>query len=270
MIVDGRAIAAVIKEELRQELAASPKRPSLGVVVATSDLATRKFVERKEHFGTSIGVKIDIRELLSSATTEELTNAIREMAKIHSGIVVQLPLPSGADVDAVRNAIPVTHDVDAISDLAVKQFEQETLPILPPVVGAIAEIVRRHSIIISDKHVVVIGSGRLVGKPAVVWFRQRGAEVTTIERTSRVEDVTIEADIIVLGAGSPGLLKPHMIKDGAVILDAGTSEASGKLSGDADATCAEKASLFTPVPGGIGPITVAMIFRNLLTLSMKS
>jgi len=270
MIVDGRAIAEALKEKLRHELTHRDNLPSLGVVVATSDLATRKFVERKRQFGESIGIKIEIRELSSAATTEELVRIIQALAKVHSGIVVQLPLPADADADAVRNAIPLSHDVDAISDAAVRQFEQGELPILPPVVGAISEIVKQYSVVVSNKRVVIIGSGRLVGKPAAVWFRQHDAKVTAIEKTHDVADVIKGADIIVLGAGSPRLLKPHMIKEGAVVFDAGTSEASGKLSGDADVACAEQALLFTPVPGGIGPITVAVIFRNLLALSKGS
>jgi methylenetetrahydrofolate dehydrogenase (NADP+)/methenyltetrahydrofolate cyclohydrolase len=270
VLVDGRKIAEGLKDELRRDLREFSKRPSLGVIVATDALATRKFVERKCEFGKSIGVKVQLYELSPSASTMELVAAVRHAAGKHEGLVVQLPLPGAADVDAVRNAIPVTHDVDAISDGAIAEFEGATLPILPPVVGAIAEIVKQHNVVVSGAHAVVVGQGRLVGKPAAAWLRREGAVVYIFEKDADASSEFAQANIIVLGAGSPGLLTPSMIKEGVVIFDAGTSEAMGKLSGDADPTCAEKASLFTPVPGGIGPITVALIFRNLLVLSSSA
>jgi len=110
-----------------------------------------------------------------------------------------------------------------------------------------------------------------VGQPAAVWFRNHGAEVTIVNRkTPDIGAVTRASDIIVLGTGKPGILTPDMITERSVVLDAGTSETAGKLAGDADPACAQKAALFTPVPGGIGPITVAIIFRNLLALRAEN
>ena len=129
----------------------------------------------------------------------------------------------------------------------------------------IKAILESECITVEGKEVVIVGNGSLVGKPAAAWFRLGGAHVDVADNeTDNLPDVTKQADIIVCGAGVPGLITPEMIKEGVIILDAGTSEDSGKLRGDADPACADKASLYTPVPGGIGPITVAVLLRNVV------
>lgn len=266
MIIDGRAIAGEIKEELKNKVGQMDEKLSLAVFAGREDLATRKFIEIKKRFADDIGVSIEVKSL-PGATTDKLVKEIQDAAKSCNGIIVQFPLESGIDTDIVRNAIPLSLDIDVLSDEAVSRFARGEFPILPPVAGAIAEIVRRNNVVLEGKRVVVVGEGRLVGKPASIWARLRGANVTTLNAESY--DISYEirkADILILGAGVPYLIKPDMVKGGVVIFDAGTSEASGKLVGDADPRCAEKASLFTPVPGGIGPITVAMIFKNLVRL----
>jgi methylenetetrahydrofolate dehydrogenase (NADP+)/methenyltetrahydrofolate cyclohydrolase len=130
-------------------------------------------------------------------------------------------------------------------------------------------VLRTHDISCVRKRVTVVGQGRLVGKPAAALFEKRGAVVVRVAKGDDIGAATRDADIIVLGAGEPGLLKPEMIKDGVVILDAGTSESRGAVVGDADPACADKASLFTPVPGGIGPIAVVEIFANLFELARR-
>jgi len=138
---------------------------------------------------------------------------------------------------------------------------------LPPVVGAIKELSKRQHVVFAGAKVVVVGEGRLVGKPAALWAKKQGAQVKVIHRnTERPEEILKTADIIISGAGDPGIIKPEMIKEGVVIFDAGTSEEGGVLKGDANPACADKATLFTPVPGGIGPITVAVLLRNLVNL----
>jgi methylenetetrahydrofolate dehydrogenase (NADP+)/methenyltetrahydrofolate cyclohydrolase len=138
---------------------------------------------------------------------------------------------------------------------------------LPPVAGAIVEIFVRNGVSASGKKAVVVGAGKLVGTPAAQLLRDLGAHVTVVTHTRGSLEELKDADIVVLGAGEPGLVKPEMLKQGVVLIDAGTSESSGKLAGDADPACAHVASVFTPVPGGVGPIAVAMIFKNLLTLA---
>ena len=140
--------------------------------------------------------------------------------------------------------------------------------IFSPVVGAIDVIAQAHQISFLNKKVVVVGNGLLVGRPAAEYARAKGARVTMITKdaTASLALEIRDADIFILGSGVSGIVTKDMVQEGVIIFDAGTSEDNGKLSGDADPACAEKASLFTPVPGGIGPLTVAVLFHNLVTL----
>lgn len=263
MILNGRAMAERLKEEIQEQV--SGKDMSLAVFVMGDDPSSKRFVEMKRKFGDAVGITVIVEQLPKQTSTEKLISQIKESAEKNQGIIVQLPLPKHIDTDAVRNAIPITHDIDVLSDEACAQFEKGALPILPPVVGAIADIVKQHAIDVKNKKVVVVGKGKLVGAPAAVWLKQQDADVTVLDSKSYdISYETMKADIVVLGAGEPELLKPDMIVEGAIILDAGTSEAAGRLTGDAHPACAAKASLFTPVPGGIGPLTVAVLFHNLL------
>ncbi len=179
----------------------------------------------------------------------------------NDGIIVQLPFPSHIDVDALFKKIPPHLDTDMINYNGSGE-------VLPPVIAAVKEIAGRHNVEFAGKQVVVVGQGRLVGKPAAIWAEAQGAFVTVIDKdTENAEEILRTADIIISGAGSPGLITPDKIKEGAIIFDAGTSEEGGMLKGDADPECASKCALFTPVPGGIGPITIAALLRNLVIMS---
>lgn len=266
--VDGKGIASDLKQKLKTEVVGRKRKLSLKVFVLSQDLATEKFIAVKRRFAEAIGVAITVEYLKENLTTDSLVRRIQEDARNFTGVIVQYPLPLHLDADTVRNCVPVDSDVDVLSDAAVLLFARGASAALPPVVGALREVVLRHKIELLGRHVIVVGNGRLVGQPAAIWAESEGARVRVVDATTpRIETVTRTADILILGAGVPGLIQPSMLRDGVVILDAGTSEAGGKLAGDADPACESKASVFTPVPGGIGPITVAMIFKNLLALS---
>jgi len=253
MIIDGKAIA----EEVYAHLKAS--RPlTLGILVGESTPVIDSFVRIKERAAQRLGVKL-VREELSgrAATTSDVVAAVRSLAAKTDGIIVQLPLPKEIDVEAVLTAIPPEKDVDGISSAPL---------VRPPVAGAIAEILSQTGTQVLDAQAAVVGSGRLVGKPAAELLKDLGAHVSIIHKGDTLEALK-NADIIILGAGEPGLVKPEHLKQGVILIDAGTSEVGGKVAGDADPACAEKASVFTPVPGGVGPIAVAMIFKNLFTLA---
>jgi len=269
MIINGKEIAEDIQRSLKQEIAARRTPPSLFVVIVGDNPVTEKFVAVKKKFAEGVGISIEEKKFPGTVTTEELSSEVARLGEIkNAGIIVQLPLPKTIDAQIILNTIPETSDADLLGEGAMGLFEEGATEMLPPVVGAIKEILLRNSVFVGDKKVVVVGRGKLVGAPAAVWFTRHGSEVTLLGRdTIDIKPYTLVADIIVLGAGNPGMLTPDMIKPGVVILDAGTSEAGGKLAGDADPLCVEKASVFTPVPGGIGPLTVAMLFKNLLTLT---
>ncbi len=241
MTVDGKKIA----EDIVAGLGVSLHGKRLGIVVGTPDSATDSFIKIKSRVAGRLGVEVVRGEL-------------DELIKTCDGVIVQLPIPNS---ETLLAALPPQKDVDALG---------QTPLVRAPVAEAIFEILKRTEVQPRYKKAVVVGSGRLVGAPAAKLLRELGADVSVITQTHGSLDQLKTADIVVLGAGEPGLIKPAMLRQGVVLIDAGTSEQGGKLAGDADPSCAEVCSVFTPVPGGIGPIAVAMIFKNLFTLVKKN
>ena len=273
MIVYGKAIKEDIERSLKEEVRSRVKPPLLFILTVGSNPVTEMFINVKKRFAQAIGVPVVDFRFPRAARENDVKEAILLMSrKENAGIIVQLPLPAHLNTEEILSVIPETHDVDVLGKEALARFENDTLSILPPVIGAMKEILLRNHVFLGNKKVVVVGRGRLVGAPAATWFKRHEAHVQVLGRDTRgITPLTKDADIIVLGAGSPGLLKPEMIRTGAVILDAGVSESEGptgrEVAGDADSQCAEKAGIFTPVPGGIGPVAVAFIFKNLLKLT---
>lgn len=263
MIVNGRAIAEDILNDLKRKIDASGTSPHLTVFTYDPDFATNKYLTLKHKKAESVGITMQVVEFGRGTSTDEVCERVKSVLQTTNGVILQLPFPSHIDVDAVLSTIPNTHDVDALNP--------EEFPLVhSPVVGACEEILDRHKVRVAGKKVLVIGKGRLVGIPAAAWFRLVGGEVEVIDKNVRdISSQSLHADIILLGVGRSRLLTPEMIQEGAVIIDAGTSEEGGELRGDADPRCADKASLFTPVPGGVGPITIAMLLRNLVTLTKR-
>lgn len=268
MVVDGKRIAEELKAALRTHLSTQRRELSLGVLVVRETPEICRFVALKERCGMEVGVRVEVVRMSPMVqSTQGVLGELLHLAQRHNGVIVQLPLPKTVDMDAVLRLIPLSHDVDVLGMVAYRQFTQGTLPCTPPVVGAFSEVLRREHIALAGARVLVVGEGRLVGAPAAVWAGHGGAVVTVVNKeTPDLATHTRDADIVVLGAGSPGLLKPDMVKQGCVILDAGTSEEGGVLKGDADPACAENARVFTPTPGGVGPLTVVKVFENLYTL----
>lgn len=269
MRIDGALIARELMHDLQERVRTCKRAPSLGVIIAHDSPEIRRFVERKIAFGKAIGVPVHVQTLGAlERTNERLLQHLLHATHEHDGIIVQLPLGAHFDQNMLQQLFPLSHDVDVIGDTALEQFKEGTLPFSPPVVGAMAEVLERQGITLAGLHVLVVGEGRLVGAPAAMWAKRAGAFVVVANR--KTTDLALKArtaDVIILGAGSPCLLTPEMLKEGTVVLDAGTSESEGVLRGDADPACEARARVFTPTPGGIGPITVAKVFENLLTLS---
>ncbi len=248
--------------ELRSRVASLSRAPILTIFTCNPNFETQKYLTLKEKRAREVGIKTNVVLIETTCSTEEFISRIHEAVASSDGIIVQLPLPAHIESAKVLSAVPPSHDVDALNGSHTE--------VLSPVVGALKEILEREHILRDGKYVTVIGSGRLVGLPASEWFMREGAHVSVV--TKDTEDIayyTKNADIVVCGAGVPDLLTPDMVKEGVVILDAGTSEDGGVLRGDADPACAEKARVFTPVPGGIGPITIAILLRNVVDCATK-
>jgi methylenetetrahydrofolate dehydrogenase (NADP+) / methenyltetrahydrofolate cyclohydrolase len=263
MIVDGRAISDELIAQLKSERVRVGGSVTLGIVVSTNDPVIESFVALKTKVADMLDVTI-VRRDVSDATTELVMEAVRAFKydPAIDGIIVQLPMPETVDVNAVLSEVTDTKDVDGINP-----FTPEHARIAhAPVALAVHEILERTQTTIKGARVVVVGAGRLVGQPTAARLRELGADVTMFTlQEGRIEDLK-DADIVVTGAGQPHFIKPEHVKDDVVLIDAGASESDNNILGDVDPSCAEKARVFTPVPGGVGPISVAMIFRNLLKL----
>jgi methylenetetrahydrofolate dehydrogenase (NADP+)/methenyltetrahydrofolate cyclohydrolase len=265
MIVDGKAIAAKLYEELTARVAACKVAPHLTVFTCAPNHATRAYLDLKRRHAFALGVGFSVVEILPETEPELAASSVAAAVPRTNGIIVQLPFPPGFTTEPLIAAIPPSHDVDGFHTTS------DNGGVLPPVVGAIAKIAEVHQVSFAGQRVVVLGAGRLVGQPAALWAKAMGAEVTIVTETTPDRAATIKAaDIIISGVGKPGLVTPAMVKPRVKVFDAGTSEAGGQLVGDVDPAVANEAALFTPVPGGIGPLTVACLFDNLLTLSAAS
>ncbi len=263
-MVDGRAIARELLLEVRESVASLGRIPVVRAVSISPTRATESYLKIKERAAEEAGMRLEIVRLEENAsTTDVLTHLKREGAH---AVILQLPLPPQSDTQTLCDAIPLVADADVLSEAAYKRFaSNEAGALLPPVVGAIAEILERTNVNPQGKRIVVVGGGKLVGAPSAQWL-SRFSAVDMITKEEGELSVLKEADIVVLGAGQAGLVQPSMLKEGVVLIDAGASESNGTIAGDAHPSCASVASVFTPVPGGVGPITVACLFKNVSAL----
>ena len=278
ILLEGKPIAEEIKTRLKTEIAQMQDRPRLAIVIVGDNAISAKFVALKEKFAREIGAETRRYEFPADITTNELRLRMRDLVHEarNDGVIVQLPLPESIDTQGILNAVVPEKDVDMLSARAVGDFQVGKSKILPPVVGAIKSLFEKHRIEMRgpdghNKRVVVIGYGRLVGQPVSVWAKREGAITTVIADPSQFDaDIIKNADILISGAGVPNLIRGEHIKKGAVVVDAGSSEKDGEVQGDVDfESVSEKATFITPRVGGVGPLTVAFVFENLLTLARK-
>ena len=270
MIIDGRALANDVLARAKARADALGKAPRVAAVVTSETPATRSYLSIKAKRAVDAGCVLDVVRFPESTPTEILSVMLESL--VADAALGQLPLAPSVNTKAVCDAIPVSKDADVLSDAARKKFERNDADaLLPPVVGAVREIFARHGVSVKGKKAVVIGEGWLVGKPVATWLMQQGAEVETVTLESgNLQEALKRVDIVVSGAGSPHLIKPQMLKEGTVLIDAGTSESGGEVVGDADPVCAHVCSLFTPVPGGVGPLAVACLFENAVILAERA
>ncbi len=270
MLVDGKKIANELREVLVREVGKFPSPLTLAIVIVGDNPVVESFVRIKKKFGESIGVVILEFRFAASVSGEVLKNEVHTLSGRSDidGIIIQLPLPESIDVQSILNVVPILKDVDVLSQNAVASFARGDAKIFPPVANAVQEILERHNVSVLGKEVLVLGYGRLVGKPVSILLRHNHAHVTVIDRP--VGDLALhvhESDIVISGVGMPSLITPNMLSEHVVLIDAGTSESDGKIVGDVDPACAAVARILTPVPGGVGPIAIAMLFKNLVILA---
>lgn len=265
MIVDGRSIASELLHVVKERAERFGDPLVVRAVVANPSPATESYLKVKADRAREAGMRMEVVRL-KDATESEVFEAVT--APGADAVIVQLPLPASYSQERILNAIPTNKDADCLSAAAVERFERGTPgATVPPVAAAVSVILERAGVVVEGKRAVVVGKGKLVGKPVAKLLEHLGANVSILTKEEGDDSLLKEADIVVLGAGVPRLVKPEQIKEGVVILDAGTSEEGGAIVGDADPACAQKASVFTPVPGGIGPVAVACLFENAVSLA---
>ena len=263
MLVDGKKIAGDLLARVRNDVQSLSKAPRLSVLTCAPNFETQKYLAMKKSKAAAVGIAMNVVELPEDTTTKAAVASLVQMAADSDGVVVQLPLPAQIDVDEVLRAIPIAKDPDGF------HYCETASSCLSPVVGAIDEISRIHSLDWAGKQVVVLGEGRLVGLPALRYAKQKKAVVTVMNKDSFDSGSLMKADIIVSGMGVPKRIVSSMVQPGVVVFDAGTSEDGGVLVGDVDPDVEEVATLVTPVPGGIGPITIAYLLHNVTALASR-
>ncbi len=273
-IIDGKAVSARVKEEIAKETAAVKAKYGinigLAVVIVGDDPASRIYVNNKKKACETVGFTSYEYALSAETTQEELLQLIDKLNKDDNvnGILVQLPLPKHLDEKAVINSISPEKDVDAFHPVNVGKIMIGEYSFLPCTPAGIMELITSTGVEIKGKECVVVGRSNIVGKPmSMLLLHQSGTVTICHSKTQDLAQHCRKADILVVAVGVPKLVSGDMIKEGAVVIDVGMNRLeNGKLCGDVDFDSAkEKASFITPVPGGVGPMTIAMLMKNTLT-----
>jgi len=268
-IIDGKKIAATIRESLQNEVQELRQRgiePCLAAVLVGDDPASHKYVAAKERTCTQLGMRGIVHRLSAGTTQAELRQLVEELNADRSvhGILVQLPLPRGLDAKEIMHLISPEKDVDGFGPASLGDLMLDVPGFLPCTPHGVMKIFDHCGVKLAGKQAVVVGRSIIVGKPLALLLLQRNATVTICHsKTADLAAVCRTADILCVAAGRVGLVTADMVKPGAVVIDIGTNvTAEGKLIGDVDFAVREQASMITPVPGGVGPLTIAMLMHN--------
>lgn len=278
-IIDGKAVSAATRENIKNESAAFEKetgiKPGLAVIIVGEDPASQVYVRNKGKACEEVGFYSEIHRLPEETTEEELlklVHSLNENDKIH-GILVQSPLPKHLDEALIVNNIKYEKDVDAFHPVNVGKIMIGDYNFLPCTPAGVMELLKAYDIDVCGKEVAVVGRSNIVGKPQAMLMLHANATVTICHsRTKNLKEVLNRADVVVMAIGKAKFLKADMIKEGAVVIDVGMDrDENGKLCGDVDFDeCENKASFITPVPGGVGPMTITMLMKNTLTAAKTS
>jgi methylenetetrahydrofolate dehydrogenase (NADP+) / methenyltetrahydrofolate cyclohydrolase len=271
-IIDGKAIAQLVRSEVAAEVDEwvqdGNPRPGLATVLVGDDPASAVYVGGKQRASAEVGIEGFDHRLAADTPHEEVERLLRELnddATV-SGILLQLPTPPQLDGPALTELIDPGKDVDGLTPIAAGLLAKGRPGLRPCTPQGVMELLRRHNVDLEGAEAVVVGRSDLVGKPLAALLLAANATVTTCHsRTRDLAEVCRRADVLVAAVGRPALVKGDWVKDGAVVIDVGTNRTDAGLTGDVDFEAAsERARLITPVPGGVGPMTIAMLLRNTL------
>ncbi|MBQ8219410.1 MAG: bifunctional 5,10-methylenetetrahydrofolate dehydrogenase/5,10-methenyltetrahydrofolate cyclohydrolase [Bacilli bacterium] len=267
-ILDGKSIKNKILDELKDEVSNMEEKPNFVVIQVGNNEASNVYIKQKAKMAEYIGYGYTHLKLDEDITEGELLDFIDKLNKdknVH-GIMVQMPLPSHIDINKVQNAVVPEKDIDGLCDLNAGLLFHGKDALFSCTPYGVMELLKRYNIEISGRHAVVVGRSNLVGKPMSIMLTNAGATVTLCHsKTKNLEKYTKDADILVVTVGSPRLITADMVSEGATVIDVGITRLDTGLCGDVDYEEVSKKALYiTPVPGGVGPMTVAMLGMNVL------
>ena len=270
MILDGKKLRDELLVQYKEKIKEEKLNITLAIILVGNNEASKLYIKNKEKYCTEVGIKVD-KYLLDEDTSEEvLINLIKDLNEDEkvTGIILQSPVPDGIDFDKCSGMILPSKDVDGFTKDNVYNIYLNKKSILPCTVKGIIKLLEYYNIEINGKNVAIIGRGNIVGKPLAMALENRNATVSLLHsKTKDLKMFTKDADIVVVACGIPKLLKKEMIKEGSVVIDVGISRVDGKIVGDIDFDNIKDIALFvTPNPGGIGPMTIAMIIDNLIEM----
>ena len=269
-ILDGKMVSQRIKDELKTEVAELKEKginPGLAVIIVGDDPASRVYVNNKKKACEQIGVYSEEYALPAETTEQELLDLIEKLNndKKINGILVQLPVPKHINEETIINAIDPKKDVDAFHPVNVGKIMVGNFDFVPCTPAGVMELIKESGLDVEGKECVVVGRSNIVGKPqAMLLLHKIGTVTVCHSRTKNLKEKTLQADILVAAVGIPEFIKGDMVKPGAVVIDVGINRvADKKIVGDVDfESCEKVASAITPVPGGVGPMTIAMLMKN--------
>ena len=275
IILDGKATAAIIKDELRQVVSKMAKKPGLGTILVGDDPGSMSYVSGKHRDCAEVGINSIRIDLPPTASASDVFAALKDLNESNecTGYIVQLPLPSAINANKILESIDPTKDADGLHPLNLGKLVMGAKAPLPCTPRGILELLHRYSLTTSGKEVVVIGRGLTVGRPLGLLLSQRGSDATVTTTHTKTKDLvshTKRADIVIAAIGSAHFLTPEMVKPGAVVLDVGITRTSSGLQGDVHPDVVNVASAFAPMPGGVGPMTRAMLLSNVVEMAQNN
>ena len=265
ILLDGKSLSAKIKDELKGNINSYVQTPILAVITIGDDAASEVYVKNKRKACEYVGMSFLHLDYASCVKEEVVIKKIKQLNKDKSinGIILQLPIPDNFNVSKIINTIDPSKDVDGLTNTQAGKLIQNEKCLMPCTPKGIMEILKEYKIELEGKHVVIVGRSILVGKPLMLECINKNATVTMCHsKTKDLKSYTKDADILIVAAGKKHLIDKTMIKKGSIIIDVGINRENGKLFGDVNPNVEEVCGYLTPVPGGVGPMTVAMLLKN--------
>ncbi len=273
-IIDGKKIASRILTNLQSSILNLKTKPKFAVIYVGSDKPSKTYIMRKREAAKKVGIDFELRQYPTKITNKQLTAELNKIQKDKtlSGLIIQLPIPKHLNTQKLLDCVKPGLDVDCLNSQHVETQNFASLHILPPTPAAILKILKHLKVNLKKAKFTIVGMGKLVGEPLVEILRARDADVLTCDKNTKdTKKRCLQADVLITAVGKRNLITADMVKKGAIVIDAGASFYNHKMYGDVDFNAvSKKASRITPVPGGVGPITVAMLLKNVYETSRRN